>query len=667
MKYLFLTIILLNTFLNVNSQPNARFEEVEAQNTISQNTVTSIYQDKLGFLWLGTTFGLNKYDGYKYKSYIFNKIENNQPASNRIVSLKADKNERFWITMYDGNVYRFNPETEKITGLGLKSGTILNSIHFTEDSLILCSTNNSGIFCIKETDAEDSLIIQHLFNDDVNYNIQFIINDYTGNIWFGGNKGLNQIKKNEIFTVTPQIENYYKNSSVEFTCAATIRNLIFFGTNKNGLIYYKQKTSGFETGAELLNEKINLIKPNNRNIWIGCNNSKLALADTNGQIQKIYQFSDKRSGKSINTIYISNENELWILTESFGITKFNSATEKFTYYELTPVERQKATDDERTIIYEDSKNNIWLCVQNMGIGYYNKTKDIFNFYSNDPQDPSSLVSDITQSIFQDRDGVFWIGTSWYGKGLNKMYILDEAFNYVQPFKKPVNKIQNYMRSAMEDSYGNFWLGTKDGEVFVYDKNFSQKYKLEKNNKKNYSGHNVYSIFEDAHGYIWLCTKGSGIYRSKLPIKYFHSDFKNISFDLFVHENNNINSLSNNNIYDITQDKYGRYWIATYGSGLDLLIFKGGKPDFTHYNTINSNISSDKLRDLYIDDNNRLWIATVYGLNYIDMLTEDSIKILNNFQWSKINQNISYNDVLMIAGDYHKNLWISDTVQNPHMV
>ena len=90
---------------------------------------------------------------------------------------------------------------------------------------------------------------------------------------------------------------------------------------------------------------------------------------------------------------------------------------------------------------------------------------------------------------------------------------------------------------------------------------------------------VYTIHEDSKKRIWLGTKGDGIYlltpKSSLP---------NLSYSIqhFYHENNNPHSLSNNNIYDITEDSEGNIWIGTYGGGLNKL--QGGistEPNFLH--------------------------------------------------------------------------------------
>jgi signal transduction histidine kinase/DNA-binding response OmpR family regulator len=72
---------------------------------LSQGFVTSIVQDKAGFIWVGTLNGLNRYDGYDFKVYRNDPGKQYQLLSNTIRSVYTDEGGRLWIVCQDGVQY----------------------------------------------------------------------------------------------------------------------------------------------------------------------------------------------------------------------------------------------------------------------------------------------------------------------------------------------------------------------------------------------------------------------------------------------------------------------------------------------------------------------------------------------------------------------------------
>lgn len=676
-------LILLFFPLYLSAQSRIRFEEVYSINSLSQNAVVCIHQDKLGFLWIGTWDGLNKYDGYKFKVYKLTENPTSSASTNRIISIREDRQGKLWLQTYDGRIHRFDPSTEKYISFPVENdGSVITSFtnfYESENGIICLSSDKSGAYFISGEDPEGEIKIDHLYNISEqettlssNY-VSFITRDENKNFWIGTNNGLNKIHEEDLFNDEKEIRKYFFHDPPANTGKTAFKNFalsgskLWFGTTDKGLVCYDPahevflNLNEYPEYQEFNNLEITTLETDAANLWAGTAVGKIVRYNTAGDEFRIYPLDDPRTGEFIKTIYTDKFGQVWILTNKFGITRLDPHSGNSYHYVLTPPELQTLTDDERTVIYEDSNNQLWLGGQNMGILHYDHEYDRFSVYSNNPQDPSSLQSSIVECIYEDREGNLWIGTNWFGKGLNRMITIDPGFQYIQPVLFPDNKMQNVIRSIFVDSKGFTWAGTKSGQIYIYDEELKLVHIIKKNREKNYSGYNVYAIYEDTDGFIWLCTKGAGIFKANQSLRSVFPHYERLTFSVIQMGHSGINALNNNNVYDLVKDELGRIWVATYGGGLNMIeTNEDGTYAFHHYTVENSNLTSDKLRDLYIDSRGRLWLATTFGVNYIDIYRDkDKPLEINHILADPLNTNsLSYNDINMIIEDKRGNIWLA---------
>jgi signal transduction histidine kinase/ligand-binding sensor domain-containing protein/DNA-binding NarL/FixJ family response regulator len=681
------TFIMLWVSMNaaLMAQSKVRFEEVYAINSLSHNGVTCLHQDKLGFLWVGTFNGLNKYDGYSFSTYRFNRNESNPTSTNRNISIHEDRFGNLWVLTYDGDYHRFNPSTEKYRNFpDEKDSTAnirFNGIFESGGGIVSLTSSKWGVVFITHNNSDADIRIHHLYADQAsktrltNNNVTFVIEDSNKDFWIGTERGLNRINEDELEKDHPEITAYYygegdpSSEPVSFTTAREYDGKIWFGTKKHGPILYDPALkkfvdlSGYPGYKDFESAEITAFRSTDDDLWMGTAQGRLVRYSAGLSGFSVYEIEDPRSGNSINQIYADKYHQVWLKTNKLGITRFNPSQNRFYYYMLTPRESANITDDQRIVILEDSKNKFWLGGQNIGIQYYDRESDRFTPYLNDPRDPNSLPSDVVECIFEDREGNLWVGTNWFGKGLSRMITIDPAFEYIQPNASPRNKNENVIRAVKVDSRGNIWAATKNGQVYIYDPALKLRHIIDKNNNHGYSGFNVYSISQDADGYMWLCTKGAGVFRSQQSISNNKVEYNRITFTAIQHEPHNENSLSSNVVYDLEIDKLGRIWVATYGSGLDMIeTAENGRLKFHHYTTENSSITSNNIRDLYIDTRGRIWIATTYGVNYTDLYKsgDRSFGFKNIISHPSRKKGLSYNDIIMIIEDRKGHIWLASS-------
>ncbi len=189
-----------------------------------------------------------------------------------------------------------------------------------------------------------------------------------------------------------------------------------------------------------------------------------------------------------------------------------------------------------------------------------------------------------------------------------------------------------------------WFGTRDG-LNKYDGYHFTVYKNDPQNSNSISNNFISALEEDAHGIIWIATRGGGL-----------NSYDRYA-DQFTHYTNdpkNNNSISGNLLDELTKDDNGNLWICTEETGVD--FFEPSKNRFTHYRHDPKNeatITDDKTRFVYQDSEKNLWIGGHEGLNFFNKKTN----LFTRYRHDKNNSNsISENYVRAIFEDSKKRLW-----------
>lgn len=644
-----------------------RFEHLTIDDGLSQNTVTSIHCDKKGFLWFGTYNGLNRFDGYHFKVFQNSVQTPGIFTNNRITSIWEDQQSFLWFETYDGYFHRYNPVKETFSTLPkyLKNAeekySKMNCFYQLSPTEIWLGSSNSGVYRL----TYDS--IQHEYTSDQflsrgqysisNNNIRFIISDRDSNIYIGAKNGLNVLRNEDNKSRSFYYQHYF--SDLRFTSGISVNNEVWLGTENSGLVVYNLDTKSFyvldKDNSPLTCNHIDVMKVSSKgNVLIGSSNLF------------IYQPLQKRwltvnvDDERIDKIFEDSAGTLWVTTGKFGVQQVNQYDGTNKHFALAPENYKYLTDKQRPYFYEDRYKTLWICVHGAGLAQYVPEEDCFHFFRNNPSDPRSISSNTIMCITEDKNGTLWIGAGLEG-GINKVIMKNPAFDALQFSTAFSDYMENIVRGVFEDKNQNIWVASKGGEIKLYNSNLKE---LKHGLKfpflpRNGLVFNVYSIYQDSRGYIWLGSKAAGIAVSTKPVDLSVTDYSQIRFHIYQHSEVNLNSLSNDNIYCIDEDANGRIWIGTYGGGISVTTPTNvGNLSFTNINTENSNLSNDMIRYLMFDKNYNLWVATTFGLNKLSSEKGTA----NNFEFDCFyhdleNENsICYNDVVHIFEDSKKNMW-----------
>ncbi|MBS1513949.1 MAG: PAS domain S-box protein [Bacteroidetes bacterium] len=606
-SYFSVILFLLIPFSIFSQQKNLLFESISLENGLSHNAVYSITQDKSGFMWFATQDGLNKYDGHEITVFKFNPLDSFSLPNNNASKVFEDREGNIWVGTWGGGLCRFDPIHEDFV-IYKYNPSNPSSISFNRVPVIFQSKNGDlwigtaggGLNrYIKQKDAFETY--KHFEDDDnslSNNRIWDIKEDNSGNLWIATDEGLNKFSISaKTFTRFMPNASSKRIRSILFTSQGE-----FFAGGETGLFQFNEAQKEFrqiplsrkENEQDIVNY---LFEDKAGKVWAGTYGNGLYVRDKEGFVNYVNNPNNPFSLRSndVRCIFEDGSSTIWIGTRGNGISKYNPSTIKFNVLRNIPYDRNSLTSNSIRTILEDSQKNIWIGTNDGGLNFYDPVNNIFKSFATQP-----------------------------GR----------------------NTIKGYERitGIIEDSPGIFWLGTDDGLVKFNSKTLS--YDLTKNEQISSTSSNsvILCLFKDADGDIWIGTYGVGLHRYNPATQ---------SFQTFRNNPAAKNSLSNNEIWSICQDREGFLWLGT-GDGLNKLDKKSGQfTVYKHSVSDNNTLSDNFVNYVTFDVSGNLWVGTNTGLNLFDRKTAQAKRFENIGE-------LSGDVVYGILPDRKSNLWISTT-------
>ena len=608
---IFLQVIFI---LGSNAQ---NYQLLTTDQGLSNNSITYIYKDSRGFIWIGTTDGLNRYDGNSFIVYRHNPLNQNSISDNFISSIIEDYEGNIWIGTQGGGLNRYDPYEEKFMALyhdpdnvnSLPSNYIFHhgSLFVDEDSVLWIGTDNG--LCsfdltinkfkrhpISDYDSDDFKDIKVIFRDSRNF------------LWLGTNSGL--------IKYSPE--------------SGKTRIYIHNSTDRNSLS----------------NNIITSISENNNlyQLWVGTEYG-LNIFDVNSETFSQYYSTDSRkntvSDNSITSITKDENGCMWIGTKSGGLNKYNMDNHSFSYFQHNLSSTENISDNFIECVYYDNKGLLWLGTINAGLNVLDINKKQFELMRNNPASTNSLSYNTIRSIYEDKEGILWIGT--YGGGLNR-YDGKKFIHFLHQSDEMNSLSHNIVTSFFEDENDMLWIGTWGGGL-----NFLDKKTLKIRHSSLKLNEFINDITRDNNGIIWIGSN-KGVY--------LYDPDKNEIIKSSI--NDHLTSLS---INKIIQDRNGTIWIATW-NGLNCITLKENSYEVVkseHYKKDLTNkirLSENRIITLYEGQGNVIWVGTYGGgVNKLSIKNNDAQDNLE-VEYYTTEHGLPGNIVYGILEDERKNLWIS---------
>lgn len=644
---------------SVMSQPEAYFVHYGSENGLPQHTVTDILQDSKGFMWFSTWDGLSKFDGYTFTTHRLPTGNAAESQSSRIDHLYEDKYNNIWVLSYDNQAYRFNVQTQRF--LDIKSIEDYQKRTFSASRII--PMESGKVWLLSEKDGCIS-IIDSLFNavvyDEEKQNltgnwVHAVLEDKQGDSWILTNRGLTLIPSDgtePVFYFHPAA-NSGSRQEKPFFSVMEFNDELWFGSDE-GIIwrYDRNKQHFHQLSTGLTSDIISIQEISSEKIVIVSNLSGFVIYNSHDGSLETYNKTTLPAMPSerIFACYIDRAKNIWIDTDSLGISKFNPYARKYIHFTPYIESTERNVFPPNFFIFEDNEDRLWVHPRGGGFSIYDRMEDKLIPFYNEPFSQKWMFSNMMHSAYSDRQGNLWMCTRSHG--LEKVIFYDDTqFKSILLNNNVNSTVSNNVRPIFEDSYNNIWAATKDGKIHVYDVGLNELGIL---NNRGEIGRGVplsgiaYCITEDSEQNIWIGTKGEGAY--KLVKK---NDSNIFEIFHFRHDPSDIYSLSNNNVYSIFEDNRGNVWIGTFGGGINLIPYGRDDLKVINYRNELSGYPSDlgdQVRIINSDRHGNICVGTTLGFIMFDAGFEKPGEI--DFRtYVRNNQNpgsIGANDVIDIC-------------------
>lgn len=682
--FLFFSIFLLN---NSYSQ-EYYFKHFQVEEGLSNNTVITSTQDEDGFMWFGTKDGLNRFDGYRFKTYRSNADPIHSLGSNYIQSLHEYKGV-IWVGT-DKGLYQYDKKTDQFRVLNEAINDRINDINHDKNGNIWFVSGNI-LYKYSTTKKETKT-----FNPSKYFIATSISRDANGQIWASSlNKIYRYSEENLSFENIP-IAIPASSANFRITIIYALdKNSIVIGTQDHGVLLYNihnKTTSSLEFSTKKPVYVRQFKKRDNDELWIASEsgvyvynlktkssinlrknyNDPYAISDNaaysitidkeNGiwigtyfgginyhqkqytQFKKYFPQKGQNSisGSAVREIHKDDYGDFWIGTEDAGLNRFNPKTQQFTSY--LPNGSRSGVSYYNIHALLPRKNKIWVGTFEHGLDVLDRNSGaLIKHYSADDK-RSGLRSNFIFSFYQAKNNDLIVLTAM---GIYRYNEKNDTFDILKTFPEAI-----HYTTYKEDTDGNYWAGSYRDGLFFYNPKTNKKevFIYDYKNKKGISNNSINSIFEDSYKNLWFATENG--------LNLF--DRKTRNFTKFTTKN----GLPSNVVYSILEDDAKNLWLTT---SKGLVKFSPNHKSIKIYTTANGLLSDQfNYSSAYKDSNGDMYFGNLNGMisfnpnNFTKNKYRPSIFITNlqinnkdidvNENDSPIKQSISHLEELELKND-----------------
>ncbi|MBK0384423.1 response regulator [Pedobacter sp. SD-b] len=604
--FLFFGIYLLSLFIfnpkGFAQSKDLVFNHLTVANGLSNNSILSINQDSTGYIWLGSKYGLNRFDGRTFKVFTNDPENKNSISSNDFIKkIVLGDNGDIWVVSSGLDLY--HPEDNSFEQIIPIGNDLLKVFKDSKGNLWIGSLKQ-----LKFKAVNSKKIIPVAFTRS-NLQVSEIFEDHQNHIWIGTSAGLFEAYfSNQKLILKKRFKDIFKYGASfnQVTSIVQDKNLKYWvGTKGNGIYSFDKEKVNIQHLTKDDGDKNSLVNNNVRKIlkhidgslWIGTQDGLSILNPTTLSFNNYQHDPAKPNSLSQNSIYdiFQDKNgSVWIGTYFGGVNVVYSVNTPFNIYQ-NDITKNSISSNIISAIVEDNSRNLWIGTEAGGLNYFNTTNQQFSTYKNVIGNNSSLSSNLVKAIAIDKKQNLWIGTAL--GGLNFFDTKTKSFTSFKHKTSDLNSIaSDNINCLITTKQNKLFIGTDLG-LNIYDIEQQKFSFLTSSAKKTYLEQQITALFEDKNGMVWVGTPiGIHFYQGgKLEYKSFKDSLKK-EFKY------NINCFQ--------QDSKGNMWVGTYHTGLALLDLK--KNTYKIFNTTNG-LPSDNILAIAEDEDTNLWISTDNGL------------------------------------------------------
>jgi len=516
-------------------------------------------QDDQGFVWFGTPYGLNRFDGYTFKVFTHDPKNAGSISGPFITALSKARNGTLWVGC-NQSLDKFDSATETFTRYGVPS--VFDVSEDTKGTLWLSTP--TGLYALNPANGR----IRHYSHDPndptslESNDVKSSGEDREGTFWVATSEGLDSFDRiaGKVTLHIPVYEASYP------------------------LSFYEDRFGMF---------------------WIyHVSGNPLALFDRKTNTLAQFSFRDEISGglalTGISGMLEDQNGSLWLATNGAGLLKFDRAHRRFVRYRNRLGDPESLAQSSVRSLFQDREGVIWASLGGFGLTRFTSRVLPFKRYRHDFGNPADRDEPFVGAILQDRQGILWIGTH------DALHRIDRGNERYRDFHLTSAGEGTDAITICEDRLGYLWVGTYGHGLFRLDPRTGRfkRFRHDLADPHSLSNDIVPRVFVDHNGTVWAATHDGldrldavtgGFTTYRVELQGVHPDY-----------------------LDVAEDREGILWLGTESSGL--LRFDPATAHFAIYqHAIDQlgSLSDNRVNSVHFDRSGGMWVGTQQGLNRFD--------------------------------------------------
>ena len=548
-------VLLLSSWMVVAQ--SYQFKHLEVSDGLSNNSVNTICKDRDGFMWFGTTTGLNRYDGYTFKIYQHAENDPGSLPDNYITDIVEMPDGRFWINTARGYVL-FDKEQDcfitDVTGFmkNLESGGVPEQVFVDREGNTCLSVAGEGCYRYKE--GGKRLFFSYVEHSLPEHGVTQIAECSDGLLLIY-NTGLLVCLDHATLAIKWKFDEIKKyipaGKTIEFSLFVDRDNCIW-AYSLMGIWAYDCGTKSWRTDLTA--------------IW------------------------SSRPDVIIHAVAQDIEGRIWVGKDYDGIDVFEKETGKVTSLVAHDDNGRSLSHNTIYDLYADRDGIMWVGTYKKGVSYYSESIFKFNMYE---------WGDIT-CIEQADENKLWLGTNDHG-----ILLWNRFTGKAEPFWRDAERqLPNPVVSMLKSKDGKLWVGTFNGGLYCMNGSQVRSYKEGVGNAL--ASNNVWALVEDDKGRIWIASLGGGL-QCLEP-----------SSGTFETYTSNNSALLENNVTSLCWGDDNTLFFGTANQGVGMMDMRTREIKKVQGQSGSMKMSNDAVNHVYKDSRGLIWIATREGLNVYDV-------------------------------------------------
>ncbi len=600
------------------------FDQFEGSNELNQNSVTKLFMDKAGMLWVGTQDGLHSYNGIEFDIFLNDSNDPSSIVGNYIIDILQSPDDSLWVATFSQGLSKLDLATGKFTNYGLESG--LNDLRLTSLSLIgdsLWIGTKTGLYTLS---LKTNKITKISISNSIDPSISYVANVDDKYIFVGTEQsGTFAIDSNTIIRLDIpadlRVNSIHTNAQDDSVWFAIGNELVRYDliTHEKTLVWTNQQPTIF-------NEIHDFVISNSQQVWaIGANAGLIQLDLIDGQWRsKIHKYDPNSrhsiSENNLQTIMLAPDGTLWLGTRYSGINKLNLNQVYFNHiYEMHPSKPKMA--NMIRAIFRDSQDRLWVGTESAGVKTFDEKQGQFYYYNDLFATALNLneseLNITVHAITETPDGNLWFGTD---HGLARL-TPDQQLSFLPAFDHLIPNTLHIRSLALDDKQ-RLWVGSSNGLYFVLPgEGVLHQYQFDYQETYSPQERSILSLKYHQNN-LWIGTM-AGLVRLK-------PDDKKLT--LKVRQPADESTLSDNRIRDFIATSTGDFLMATH-SGVDKIIELADGS--IHFEALNESLKQHTVYAILEDNQQNLWLSTNSGI--IRVTPDNQLVAFNVFDGVQANE------------------------------